>query len=201
MFDTNRLNELREKFPRAALELDLVSGRVSPETGLVDPSHESDNMQNMMELCVLEVLALIDKQGHSGFSHGYMMGLLIPLLKDYPITPLTGADWEWKECQFVKGDYQNKRCPSVFKEDGVAYNTKTYGFTEESGVSFSCRESHKEISFPITSKELETKFLKCRWERFDHEEAVAIANDDSVIVLEERNRNEDGVELKIARLK
>ena len=27
------LGELREKFPRAALELDLVSGRVNPDTG------------------------------------------------------------------------------------------------------------------------------------------------------------------------
>lgn len=36
----NRLEELRNKYPRWALELDLVSGRVSSETGLVNPNYE-----------------------------------------------------------------------------------------------------------------------------------------------------------------
>lgn len=50
--------------PSGALELDLVSGRVSPETGLIDPEYESDPMQDAMELQVLEVLDLIDGQGN-----------------------------------------------------------------------------------------------------------------------------------------
>lgn len=116
--DVNKLNELRKKYPGAALELDLVSGRVSPETGLEKPDHKQDEMQDYMELCVLEVLDVIDEQGHSGFSHGYMLGLLIPLLKGLPITPLTGNDWEWTKSLGGGDYYQNKRCFRVFK-DGV----------------------------------------------------------------------------------
>lgn len=116
----DRLNALRTKFPKAALELGLVSGRVDPETGLMKPDHKPDDLQDLIEYDVLEVLDVIDKQGHSGFSHGYFTSLLIPLLKDMPITPLAGRDWEWgTRCD----SDQNKRCSKVFRrEDSTAYN-------------------------------------------------------------------------------
>ena len=63
------LEELREKFPSAALELDLVSGRVNPETGEKIEDFKSDEMQDWIEKCVLDILDLIANQGHSGFSH------------------------------------------------------------------------------------------------------------------------------------
>ena len=125
------LEELREKFPSAALELDLVSGRVNPETGEKIEDFKSDEMQDRIEKCVLDILDLIANQGHSGFSHGYFLSLLIPLLKEKPATPLTGNDWEWDN---EYGLIQNKRCFSVFKDpDGSAYSTEGYAFSDNGG--------------------------------------------------------------------
>ena len=125
------LEELREKFPNAALELDLVSGRVNSETGEKIEDFKSDEMQDWIEKCVLDILDLIASQGHSGFSHGYLLTLLIPLLKGKPATPLTGNDWEWDN---EYGLIQNKRCFSVFKDpDGSAYYTEGYAFSDNGG--------------------------------------------------------------------
>lgn len=153
-----RLNELRQNHPGAALELDLVSGRVDPETGLVNPDHEPDEMQDRIELNVLEVLDVIAKQGHSGLSHGYMLGLLIPLLRGLPILPLTGKDWEWgtRVCSA-----QNKRCPKVFKDnDGRTYNIEGRAFSDDGGKTWwGNADSHKDITFPCSSEDLETEYI------------------------------------------
>lgn len=156
--DINKLNALREKHPDAALELDLVSGRVSPETGAENPDHKPDEMQNYMELCVLEVIDTIAEQGHSGFSHGYMLGLLIPLLKDHPITPLTGHEWEWNH---IGSTYQNKRCPQVFKEgkNGMPYNSEGYAFSDNGKSWYTSRDSRKYLTFPCSSKDLDTEYI------------------------------------------
>lgn len=159
--DINKLNELREKHPRVALELDLVSGRVSPETGLENTNHKQDEMQNYMELCVLEVIDTIYEQGHSGFSHGYMIGLLIPLLRDLPITPLTGHEWEWQKLSYA-GSYQNTRCFSVFKDspEATAYNSQGYAFSDDGGKTYyTSKDSRKNITFPCSSKDLETQYI------------------------------------------
>ena len=156
--NNDRLRALRDKFPKAALELDLVSGRVNPETGLVNPDYEADEMQDLMEYCVLEVLDVIDNQAHSGFSHGHLMSLLIPLLNDLPITPLTGKEWEWGT--MVDKD-QNKRCPRVFRdENGNAHNIDGRVFSDDGGKTwFGSRDSWKDISFPCTSEELKLEYI------------------------------------------
>lgn len=161
------LEESREKFPKAALELDLVSGRVDPETGEKVEDFKSDEMQDWLEKCVLEVLDLIASQGHSGFTHGYLLSLLIPLLKDKPITPLTGKEWEWENSY---GLTQNKRCPGVFKEsDGSAYfihgrafsvNGGKRAFSVNGGKTYwTSKESRKTITFPCDAKQLETEYI------------------------------------------
>ena len=145
------LEELREKFPSAALELDLVSGRVNPETGEKIEDFKSDEMQDWIEKCVLDVLDLIDNQGHSSFSHGYLLTLLIPLLKDKPISPLTGNDWEWDN---KYGLIQNKRCFSVFKDpDGSAYYTEGYAFSDNKTITFPCDNKQLETEYVILKKE------------------------------------------------
>lgn len=63
--NNDKLRALRVKFPKAALELDLVSGRINPETGLVNPDYEADETQDLMEYYALEVLDVIDNQGHA----------------------------------------------------------------------------------------------------------------------------------------
>lgn len=159
--DINKLNALREKYPGVALELDLVSGRVSPETGAENPGHKQDEMQDYMELCVLEVIDTIYEQGHSGFSHGYMIGLLIPLLRDLPITPLTGHEWEWQKPSYADY-YQNTRCFSVFKDgpDGTAYNSQGYAFSDDGGKTYyTSKDSRKYLTLPCSSKDLETQYI------------------------------------------
>ena len=158
----DKLYALKNKFPRTALELDLLSGKVSKDTGLIDPDYEHDDMdemQDMIELDILEILDLVDRQGHSGFSHGYLISCLIPLLKDQPITPLTGKEWEWNVNKH--DDDQNKRCSKVFRrEDGTAYNINGYTFSRDGGKSwFSSKESWKDISFPCKSRDLETEYV------------------------------------------
>lgn len=158
----DRLYALKKKFPRAALELDLLSGKVSKDTGLANPDYghnDMDEMQDMIELDILEILDVIDGQGHSGFSHGYLLSCLIPLLKDRPITPLTGKEWEWNVNNH--GDDQNKRCPEVFRrEDGTAYNMHGYAFSKNGGKTwFTSKESCKDISFPCKSRDLETEYV------------------------------------------
>ena len=157
MFE-HSLEELREKFPNATLELDLVSGRVNPESGEKVKGFESDDMQDWIEKCVLDILDLIANQGHSGFSHDYLLSLLVPLLKGKPITPLTGNDWEWDN---EYGLIQNKRCFSVFKDpDGSAYSTEGYAFSDDGGKTYwTSRESWKTVTFPCNNKQLETEYV------------------------------------------
>ena len=155
---TNKsLSELREKFPTAAIELGLLSGRIDPETGKERENFEQDEIQDWIEECVLEVLDLICEQGHSGFSHSYFISCLVPLLKGKPITPLTGKDWEWGSA----GPDQNKRCGSVFKRpDGSAYFIDGYAFSDNGGKTYyTSRESFKTITFPCSNKELETAYI------------------------------------------
>lgn len=155
-----RLDELRRKHYNVALELDILSGYVNPETGEKNLDHKKDEVQDFMELCVLEVMDTIYEQGHSGFSHGYLVNVLIPLLKDLTPTPLTGHDWEWKH---VYGNvYQNRRCPQVFKEgaNGTAYNVEGYAFSDDGGDTYyTSRDSRKYISFPCSWRELETEYI------------------------------------------
>lgn len=160
------LEELREKFPNAALELDLVSGRVNPETGEKIEDFKSDEMQDWIEKCVLDILDLIANQGHSGFSHGYLLTLLIPLLKGKPITPLTGKEWEWDN---EYGLIQNKRCFSVFKDqDGSAYYTEGYAFSDNGGKTYwTSKESQKTIAFPCDNKQLETEYIILKRDDYD----------------------------------
>ena len=160
------LEELRKKFPSAALELDLVSGRVNPETGEKIEDFKSDEMQDWIEKCALDILDLIASQGHSGFSHGYLLTLLIPLLKGKPITPLTGKEWEWDN---EYGLIQNKRCFSVFKDpDGSAYSTEGYVFSDNGGKTYwTSRESGKAVTFPCNNKQLETEYVILKRDDYD----------------------------------
>lgn len=150
----NRLHVLKTKFPSVALELDLVSGRIDPNTGLINRDFKSDEMQDLIEYYVLEVLDLINEQGHSNFSHGYLTTLLIPLLSGKPITPLTGKDWEWDK-------QQNKRCCKVFRnENGTAYFIDGRAFSDNGGKTYwTSRESFKDITFPCSKEDLETEYV------------------------------------------
>jgi len=82
--------------------------------GFINDGEYVDEYQQLICENVLDILDTINGQGHSGFSHGYMMSMLNKLVDFKPISPLSFKDKEWVECG--NNIYQNKRNSSVFKE-------------------------------------------------------------------------------------
>ena len=116
---------------------------------------------------ILDLLALLADQGHSGFSVNYLLNNFDKLARFEPIVPLTGEDWEWDEIRYAETDvttYQNKRCTRVFKQedkfDGQAYDINGKVFVEhyydedgeEQTSSYTNYESSTPITFPYTPK-------------------------------------------------
>jgi hypothetical protein len=111
---------------------------------------EPDEMQDAIEKCVLDLIALFADQGHSGSSASYVTGIVEKLMRFEPLTPLTGADDEW--CEVTSDTFQNKRCPHVFKENGEAYDIDGVVFREPSGACFTSRDSRVPVTFPYVPK-------------------------------------------------
>lgn len=91
----------------------------------------------MISQAVLQLVGMFGAQGHSGGSASITMTIAARLMRFQPLTPLTGEDDEWMEV--TTGVFQSTRCPSVFKENGVAYDIDVEGrppitFPYEPGV-------------------------------------------------------------------
>lgn len=107
--------------------------------------------QKLINKNIMQVIKTFSEQGHSGFSANYALNILDKLLRYVPLTPLTGDDDEWTELNY--GDdisYQNKRCPSVFKDkNGNAYNCEGKVFSNDEGRSwYTNKDSRVSIEFP-----------------------------------------------------
>lgn len=110
---------------------------------------DDDEMQKAINADILEIVEVFAKQGHSGFSGSYALSILTRLLDWKPITPLTGEDDEWNEVG--EGVYQNKRCSSVFKENGQAYWMDGKIFSDDGGQTWwTNRNSRVPVTFPFT---------------------------------------------------
>ena len=109
---------------------------------------DEDGMQDKMNEDILDIVEMFSKQGHSGFSAGYVRSALERLLRFKPLTPLTGEDSEWDE--IGNGKQQNKRCPSVFRNaDGTAYDINGIVVSYNGGITwFSSKRFRKEVTFP-----------------------------------------------------
>jgi len=108
-------------------------------------------MQDMLDSHILKMVEEFSKEGHSGFSAGYAVGLLERLLRFEPITPLTGEDSEWNEVD--EGlTLQNNRCSAVFKDvpSGEAYYIEGNIFRNQRGVCFTGKYSRTPVKFPWT---------------------------------------------------
>lgn len=112
------------------------------------------NPQETICLNVLEILDTISNQHHSGFSFSYLKNILIKLLNDETLTEMTGNDDEWIKAEDL-GDniFQNKRCPSIFKEikkDGTIDVKMNDGkvFINPNDTSFINNDSYVPITFP-----------------------------------------------------
>lgn len=115
----------------------------------------NDEMQIIMNNNIIEVLEVLSKQGHTGFSINYLMGTLNRLVDFKPISPLTGEDDEWNDVSEMCGSntQQNKRCPAVFRNDNdnsTARYQEGKVFTEDGGETwFTSSDSSIPITFPF----------------------------------------------------
>lgn len=114
---------------------------------------ESDDMQDMVKANVLELLEVFSKQGHSGSSAPYVLGLFQQLADFKPLGQLTGEDDEWMEVG--PNTYQNIRCCSVFKKgkNGTAYWLDGNIFRDQNGCTFTNGYSRVKVEFPWTMPE------------------------------------------------
>lgn len=113
-----------------------------------EPDNEYDRMGRD---AVLELVETFARQGHSGFSASWVLGMAKRLMAWEPITPLTGEDSEWNDISGLSGEpcWQNNRCSRVFKEaDGRAYNIDGRVFREASGTCFTGTGSRVYVQFP-----------------------------------------------------
>ena len=133
----------------AERELDIILDKCEDE--------ESKEMQKEINKDILQVVEVFSKQGHSGFSASYAIGLIKKLLNYEPITPLTGKDDEWIKLDYDNDIcYQNKRCSRIFKsKDGRAYDVEGKIFSDNNGKSWYVKgggASRVYIDFPYTPK-------------------------------------------------
>lgn len=59
---------------------------------------ESDEIQDMVKANILQLMQVVEDQGHSGFSIGYVMSVFKRLVQFKPLKPLTWpfSDLDWK---------------------------------------------------------------------------------------------------------
>jgi hypothetical protein len=83
---------------------------------------------------VLELVETFAKQGHSGGSAPIVISLFEKLANWEAITPLTCEDDEWM--LVAENHYQNKRNPSVFKDENGVYFLDAVVFRMPDGACF-----------------------------------------------------------------
>ena len=118
-----------------------------------------DDMQELACSNVMDLLAVLHTQGHSGFSYRYIMSLFTRVSEFKPISFLTGESSEWNEV----GDnwYQNNRYGAVFKRgiEGKAYWMDGFIFEDPEGCRFTNCYSKEYINFPWYPKESKTVYV------------------------------------------
>lgn len=133
---------------RALNELKLAG--MDPE----NPDQDSD-YNGQVGVAVAQLLAVFQKQGHSGASAMLVANIFYRLVRGEVLSPLKGILDEWMDqSDATSGEpcFQNKRCFSVFAKDNNgkdAYNTMGRLFVAADGTTFSnSRHSSVPISFP-----------------------------------------------------
>lgn len=109
--------------------------------------NKDDEIQKEMNGSILKIIETFSEQNHSGFSASYAITALNRLLHYKPIEPLTGLPDEWNEVG--TGVYQNKRCSSVFVNDGVAEDIDAIAVSDDGGLSWHhSKDFRYKIEFP-----------------------------------------------------
>jgi hypothetical protein len=93
-----------------------------------------------------EMLEVFGNQGFSGSSAGMAVSMFGRLAMFEPLSPLTGEDDEWNK--IGPDEYQNKRCSSIFKKFGSAYNIEGIIFRDKDGHTYINSDSRVYVTFP-----------------------------------------------------
>lgn len=117
--------------------------------GLFD---EDSDYGGMLGDAVMKMVAVFSDENHSGASAAMALNIFSRVARFQPLTPLTGEDDEWFKPMDEIDCWQNKRCPHVFKENGVAYDINAVVFREPDGSCYINGKSRKAITFPYTPK-------------------------------------------------
>lgn len=129
--------------------------------------YNGDEMNAAMATATINLLRTFSTEGHSGFSASHCRQLFAKLADFKPLGPLTGDDSEWID---HGGTLQNRRCGTVFKEDGIAYNIDGVVFKEPNGCCFTGKYSRVPVTFPYTPK---TVYAKVDEDATDEQKQVA----------------------------
>lgn len=112
----------------------------------------SDPMDRAMRDHVMQLIEVFRAEGHSGFSAATASRMFDRLSRFKPIRPLTGADDEWNaiaaDMVGRPGLFQNRRCPSVFKDETGAYDIDATVCEDPDGVRYTNRQSRRPVQFP-----------------------------------------------------
>jgi hypothetical protein len=143
-------------------------GYIPPEKDLT----ESPN--KWIQENVIELLKVVEKQGHSGTSISFLVAYFKKLAMFEPLGPLQNTDAEWGKTSSGDSTLQNKRLSSVFKKgkNGKPYFLNAIIWKEPDGCCFLGRvekisSSQYIKSFPFTFKKFYIDVTK-RTENEDH---------------------------------
>lgn len=110
-----------------------------------------EDLDFMAQACVLELIEVFAKQGHSGSSAPYVINLFSKLASFKPVTPLEDNDEDWIEVG--PNIWQNRRDAAVFKdEDNRPYYINAIVWRDTDGCSYINKESRLYFEFPFVPK-------------------------------------------------
>jgi hypothetical protein len=126
------------------------------ELGLIYSEEDLKEGYNKLAYdCILELIEVFSKQGHSGFSAPYVANMFKTLANFETLTPLTGEDDEWGDISNLGEDpkYQNIRNGAVFKNsDGSSYYIEAVVWRDSDGDCYTNGKSKMNVKFPLIPK-------------------------------------------------
>lgn len=112
-----------------------------------------DEIQDVIDECVMQLVKTFSGQGHSGASASYVLARFNRLANFLPLSPLTGEHDEWVDMSEYgeEGLFQNKRCSSVFKNaEGETYMVDGKIFSDDNGLTwYTSSDSRVPVEFPF----------------------------------------------------
>lgn len=130
----------------------IISDMRSKAKTNIDIDEGDVEMQEHMHRNVREILEVIDSQGHSGGSIGFLLHYVQKLGMQEPLSPIRGTADEWVDVADISGGqslWQNVRCGHVFR-NGIseAYDSTGRIVVCDDGQTVTNSQSRVPVVFP-----------------------------------------------------